>query len=187
LAPCRASLLSVLVWGHRTQLVDHRVKARAPGEEARHRAIASLFMQPAILLCLVYFALIAASTVGIQQFAVPAWTAMFGVTENYAASALIVFIVARRADAAGGGIFADRRYAVTIACNARLWWLARSPSRLPAPLFHRPCCFLSGADRPRRVASPIPSRDMIVRGPRPPAPRARCSASSIPASMSARS
>ena len=67
-----------------------------------------MFLQPAILLCLVYFALLAANTVGIQQFAVPAWAGMFGITENYAALCLIVFIVGSAGGVLVGGIFADR-------------------------------------------------------------------------------
>ncbi len=68
-------VLSVLVWTHRTELVDHRIKDRAAGHHhaAAAGAMLALFIQPAILICLVYFALIAANTVGIQQFAVPAW------------------------------------------------------------------------------------------------------------------
>ena len=68
----------------------------------------ALFTQPAILLCLVYFALIAANTVGIQQFAVPAWVSMFGISENYAALCLIVFIVGSAGGVLVGGFFADR-------------------------------------------------------------------------------
>ncbi len=67
-------ILSVLVWIHRTELVDHRVKARAAAAQHGTTSMLALFLQPAILLCLVYFALLAANTVGIQQFAVPAWT-----------------------------------------------------------------------------------------------------------------
>jgi len=53
-------------------------------------------------------ALIAANTVGIQQFAVPAWVSMFGVSENYAALCLIVFIVGSAGGVLVGGFFADR-------------------------------------------------------------------------------
>src|SRR6266545_2107568 len=60
-------VLSVLVLAHRDQLVDHRVKDRAAGHPQQDgKAMLALFTQPAILLCLVYFALIAANTVGIQ-------------------------------------------------------------------------------------------------------------------------
>src|SRR5258708_141656 len=101
-------LLSVLVWAHRSELVDHRVKAHAAA--ARHGATSmlSLFVQPAILLCLVYFALLAANTVGIQQFAVPAWSSMFGISENYAALCLIVFIAGSAGGVLVGGFFAAR-------------------------------------------------------------------------------
>ncbi|MEA2848018.1 MAG: transporter, family, fosmidomycin resistance protein, partial [Rhodospirillaceae bacterium] len=101
-------ILSALVWIHRTELVDHRVKARAAATRHGTTSMLALFLQPAILLCLVYFALLAATTVGIQQFAVPAWASMFGVSENYAALCLIVFIVGSAVGVLAGGIFADR-------------------------------------------------------------------------------
>src|SRR5262249_4002413 len=52
-------VLSVLVWAHRHDLVDHRVKVRAAAERHGTAPAHTLFLQPAILLCLVYFALIA--------------------------------------------------------------------------------------------------------------------------------
>src|SRR5512138_3905604 len=55
-------VLSVLVWTHRTDLVDHRIKERAAGHHHTAKPMLALFMQPAILICLVYFALIAANT-----------------------------------------------------------------------------------------------------------------------------
>jgi len=96
-------VLAVLVWSQRETLIDHRVKARAVAAQHGATPAFSLFLQPAILLCLVYFALIAANTVGIQQFAVPAWTSMFGIGENYAALCLIVFIVGPGASPRPGG------------------------------------------------------------------------------------
>lgn len=62
-------VLSALVFAHREQLVDHRIKVRAAAAQAGGRPGLALFLQPALLLCLAYFALIAANTVGIQQFA----------------------------------------------------------------------------------------------------------------------
>lgn len=161
-------ILSVLVWIHRAELVDHRVKARAA--VARHGATPTLglFLQPAILLCLVYFALLSANTVGIQQFAVPAWTTMFGVSENYAALCLIVFIVGSAAGVLVGGIFADRvRRHDRV---AMLGLLAAGALTVPiaaqavTPALLLPLLALGGA------AGGItnPSRDMIVRNATPP-------------------
>ena len=102
-------ILSVLVWIHRTRAGrPSRQGARRGGRSMARQPMLALFLQPAILLCLVYFALIAANTVGIQQFAVPAWTSMFGVSENYAALCLIVFIVGSAGGVLVGGFFADR-------------------------------------------------------------------------------
>ena len=161
-------ILSVLVWIHRTELVDHRVKVRAA--TARHGATSmrALFLQPAILLCLVYFALLAATTVGIQQFAVPAWTTMFGVSENYAALCLIVFIVGSAGGVLVGGIFADRVRRHDLVAMFGL--LAAGALTVPiaaqavTPALLLPLLALAGA------AGGItnPSRDMIVRNATPP-------------------
>jgi MFS family permease len=161
-------ILSVLVWIHRTELVDHRVKVRAAAARHGTTPMLTLFLQPAILLCLVYFALLAATTVGIQQFAVPAWTSMFGISENYAALCLIVFIVGSAGGVLVGGIFADRvRRHDRI---ATLGLLAAGALTVPiaaqavTPALLLPLLALAGA------AGGItnPSRDMIVRNATPP-------------------
>ena len=161
-------ILSALVLIHRTELVDHGVKVRAAVVQHGTTPMLTLFLQPAILLCLVYFALLAATTVGIQQFAVPAWTSMFGVSENYAALCLIVFIVGSAGGVLVGGIFADRmRRHDRI---ATLGLLAAGALTVPiaaqavTPALLLPLLALAGA------AGGItnPSRDMIVRNATPP-------------------
>ena len=161
-------ILSALVLIHRTELVDHRVKVRAAVVQHGTTPMLTLFLQPAILLCLVYFALLAATTVGIQQFAVPAWTSMFGVSENYAALCLIVFIVGSAGGVLVGGIFADRmRRHDRI---ATLGLLAAGALTVPiaaqavTPALLLSLLALAGA------AGGItnPSRDMIVRNATPP-------------------
>ena len=161
-------ILSVLVWTHRSELVDHRVKARAAATRHGPPAMLGLFLQPAILLCLVYFALLSATTVGIQQFAVPAWASMFGVSENYAALCLIVFIVGSAGGVLVGGFFADRvRRHDRI---ATLGLLVAGALTVPiaaqavTPALLLPLLALAGA------AGGItnPSRDMIVRNATPP-------------------
>jgi MFS transporter, FSR family, fosmidomycin resistance protein len=128
----------------------------------------TLFLQPAILICLVYFALLAANTVGIQQFAVPAWSKMFDISENYAALCLIVFIVGSAGGVLVGGIFADRvRRHDRV---AMLGLLAAGALTVPiaaqavSPVLLLPLLALAGA------AGGItnPSRDMIVRSATPP-------------------
>jgi FSR family fosmidomycin resistance protein-like MFS transporter len=161
-------ILSVLVWIHHAELVDHRVKARAAATRHGPTAMLGLFLQPAILLCLVYFALLSATTVGIQQFAVPAWASMFGVSENYAALCLIVFIVGSAGGVLVGGFFADRvRRHDRV---ATLGLLAAGALTVPiaaqavTPALLLPLLALAGA------AGGItnPSRDMIVRNATPP-------------------
>ncbi len=161
-------ILSVVVWRHRTELVDHRVKVRAATAQHGATSMRALFLQPAILLCLVYFALLAATTVGIQQFAVPAWTTMFGVSENYAALCLIVFIVGSAGGVLVGGIFADRARRHDLIAMFGL--LAAGALTVPiaaqavTPALLLPLLALAGA------AGGItnPSRDMIVRSATPP-------------------
>ena len=161
-------ILSVLVWIHRSELVDHRDNARAAAAQHGTTPMLTLFLQPAILLCLVYFALLSANTVGIQQFAVPAWTSMFGISENYAALCLIVFIVGSAGGVLVGGFFADRvRRHDRI---ATLGLLAAGALTVPiaaqavTPALLLPLLALAGA------AGGItnPSRDMIVRNATPP-------------------
>ena len=158
-------VLSVLVWGHRDSLVDHRIKARAA---AAGPSPWSLFLQPSILLCLVFFALVAANTVGIQQFAVPAFQSMFGVTQSYAALCLIVFVVGSASGMLLGGYFADRmsrheRVAAVglvgaAAFTVPIAMLSVTPALLPFLLFG--AGFAGGTTNP--------SRDMIVRQATPP-------------------
>src|SRR5262249_942097 len=156
-------LLALLVWAHRSNLVDHRVKARTAAARHGSTPMLQLFMQPAILLCMVYFALLSVNTVGTQQFAVPAWTRMFGIGENYAALCLIVFIVGSAGGVLVGGVFADRvRRHDRV---ATLGLLVAGALTLPvaaqavSPALLLPLLALTGA------AGGItnPSRDMIVR------------------------
>ena len=161
-------ILSGLVLTHREQLVDHRVKVRAAALQNGAKPALALFLHPALLLCLVYFALIAANTVGVQQFAVPAWSSMFGVTENYAAFCLIVFIVGSAAGILVGGYFADRVRRHDLVASFGLLAAACltvpiatqtvSPTLLPVLLA------LAGA----AGGVTNPSRDMIVRNATPP-------------------
>jgi MFS family permease len=161
-------LLSAMVWVHRTDLVDHRIKERAAAQHHAARPMLALFTHPAILLCMVYFALIAANTVGIQQFAVPAWVGMFGITENYAALCLMVFIVGSAGGVLVGGLFADRvrrhdRVATIGLLIAAAFTLPIAMQAVPAWLL-LPLLALGGA----AGGATGPSRDMIVRSATPP-------------------
>jgi len=163
-------ILSVLVFVHRTDLVDHRIKARAAAAASTEKpqSVAKILLQAPILLCLGYFALLATNTVGIQQFAVPAWTNMFSVTENFAAVCLMVFVVGSASGMLAGGYLADRfhqheRVAAIGLLTAAAFTLpvalqTVSPVLLPVVLFI--AGFAGGTTGP--------SRDMIVRGITPP-------------------
>jgi MFS family permease len=159
-------VLAVLVYAHRTDLVDHRIKARASA--ATQPSPWSLFLQPSILLCLAFFALVAANTVGIQQFAVPAFRSMFDVSQSYAAFCLIVFVLGSASGMLLGGWLADRmrhheRVAATgllvaAAFTLPIAMLSVSPIVLPFLLYA--AGFAGGTTNP--------SRDMIVRQATPP-------------------
>jgi len=159
-------VLSVLVFAHRTDLVDHRIKAR---QAAAHQPSPwSLFLQPSILLCLVFFALVAANTVGIQQFAVPAFKSMFGMSQGYAAVCLIVFVLGSASGMLLGGWLADRmhhheRVAAIGLLGAAAFTLPvamQSVSPFVLPFLLYVAGFAGGTTNP--------SRDMIVRQATPP-------------------
>jgi MFS family permease len=161
-------VLAILVWADRADLVDHRIKTRAAAASHGQASGVALFLQLPILLCFGYFALISASTIGIQQFAVPAFTSMFGVGETFAAFCLIAFVVGSALGVLVGGIFADRvRHHDRVAA---IGLLVASALTVPIAMHSvstdllLPLLALSG------FAGGItnPSRDMIVRNATPP-------------------
>jgi FSR family fosmidomycin resistance protein-like MFS transporter len=161
-------VLSVLIFARRRDFVDHRIMARTAAATHGRSSIGGLFVQIPILLCLVYFALLAASSIGIQQFAVPAFDQMFGVSESYAAFCLIVFVVGSAAGVLVGGFFADRvRNHERVAAIGLLAAAAFTvPVALQAvgpvllPIVLALAGFAGGTTNP--------SRDMIVRNATPP-------------------
>jgi predicted MFS family arabinose efflux permease len=161
-------LLSFLVFVHKTDLVDHRIKARSHAAQHGEISHRKLFLQPAILICLGYFALVATNTVGIQQFAVPAWESMFGVSEQYAAVCLVVFVVGSAMGTLLGGFFADRqrnheRVAAIGLGLAAVFTLPVATMSVP-PMLLPVVLALAGFAN----GSTGPSRDMIVRSATPP-------------------
>jgi MFS family permease len=161
-------VLSVLVFAHRRDLVDHRIKARAAAATHGKSSIAGLFVQPPILLCLVYFALLAANTVGIQQFTVPAFNQMFGFSESYAAFCLIVFVVGSAAGVLVGGFFADRvrnhERVAAIGLLAAAAFTVPVALQTVGPVLLPIVLALAGF----AGGTTNPSRDMIVRNATPP-------------------
>ena len=160
-------VLAVAVW-FSDSIADHRAETRAAAAAPDAKQGLQLFMQGAILLCFGYFILIAINTIGIQQMAIPAWQAMFGVSKGYAVFCLVVFLVSAAKGMLLGGYFADRmkRHDI-IACAGMMVAAALmvpiatatvSPEMLVVLLA------LSG------FAGGVtnPSRDMIVRGATPP-------------------
>ena len=160
--------MAMLVWADRVELVDHRSTSRAAATTHGPAPGMALFLQAPILLCFAYFALISASTIGIQQFSVPAFTGMFGVSETFAAFCLIAFVVGSAAGVLVGGIFADRvRHHDRVAAIGLL-----VASALTVPIAMQsvstglllPLLALAGF----AGGTTNPSRDMIVRNATPP-------------------
>ncbi len=161
-------VLASLIWIFRNDFVDHRVAVRAKAAKGDDPSPLSLFMQGPILLCLGYFALVAASSIGIQQFAVPAWHSMFGVSESFAAVCLVVFVVGSAAGVFVGGFFADRvRHHDRVAA---IGLLAAAAFTLPVAMQNIPVFLLMPLLAAAGFSSGVtgPSRDMIVRSTTPP-------------------
>lgn len=161
-------VLALAVWTHRSHLVDHRVEVRHAAAAIGAKSTLTIFTQLPILICLAYFVLLAINTVGIQQFAVPAWTKMFGTTESYAALCLIVFIVGSAFGILVGGYFADRvrrhdLVAATGLLAAGALTLPIATQSVSATLL-LPLLALAGF----AGGTTGPSRDMIVRSATPP-------------------
>jgi FSR family fosmidomycin resistance protein-like MFS transporter len=161
-------VLAAMVLGHRRSLGDHRVVVRAAAAAKGAKTGVGLFLQASILLCFVYFALIAVNTVGIQQMAIPAWMEMFGLGERYAALCLMTFMVGSAVGMLAGGFFADNVKRHDLVASGGL--LAAAALTIPiatqsiAPAFLLPLLALTGF----AGGATNPSRDMIVRNATPP-------------------
>lgn len=163
-------ILAALVFTNRTDLVDHRIKARATAAAATTapQSMRAIFLSMPILLCLGYFALLATNTVGIQQFAVPAWTRMFGITESYAAICLMVFVLGSASGTLAGGYLADRFHqherVAAVGLLAAAAFTVPVATATASPIVLPIVLFLAGF----AGGTTGPSRDMIVRGITPP-------------------
>jgi len=160
-------LVAAVVAGQGSVMVDHRV-ARVTTKKSSVRGEMSSLLTAPILICMLYFAFIAITVVGIQQFAVPALREMFPIGLEAAAAALTALLIGSAVGVVIGGWIADRATrhdtvaAVGLFIAGALTALIAAggvPTWLVLPLMA-----LSG------VASGMtgPSRDMIVRGATPP-------------------
>ena len=99
-------VLSVLVWAHRTELVDHRIKHRADnpgggGDPGAFYAAGDPFVSRLLRTD-------RRQHRGHSAVCRSCRVNMFGISENYAALCLIVFIVGSASGVLVGGLFADR-------------------------------------------------------------------------------
>jgi len=160
-------LVAAVVAGQGRVMVDHRVARVAAKKSSVRGEVSSLLTAP-ILICMLYFAFIAVTVVGIQQFAVPALREMFPIGLEAAAAALTALLIGSAVGVVIGGWIADRATrhdtvaAIGLFVAGALTALIATggvPTWLVLPLMA-----LSG------VAGGLtgPSRDMIVRGATPP-------------------
>ncbi|HEX2888779.1 MFS transporter [Vineibacter terrae] len=166
IAAAAGFLVALTVASQGSVMVDHRV-ARGDQRAAPRFEVSSLLTAP-ILICMLYFAFIAITVVGIQQFAVPALREMFPIGLEAAAAALTALLLGSAVGVVFGGWIADRATrhdtvaAVGLFVAGALTALIATgavPVWLVLPLMA-----LSG------FAGGLtgPSRDMIVRGATPP-------------------
>ncbi|HJQ59774.1 MAG TPA: MFS transporter [Vineibacter sp.] len=159
-------LLATAVLSQGGLMADHRV-ARPGGRPAAPFEVSVLLSAP-ILICLLYFVFIAITSIGIQQFAVPALRQMFPMSLEAAAAALSALLLGSAVGIVLGGVIADRavRHDVIaagglLAAGALTAIIATGgvPAWLVLPLM-TVSGFAAGLTGP--------SRDMIVRGATPP-------------------
>jgi MFS transporter, FSR family, fosmidomycin resistance protein len=85
------------------------------GSEDRHRhsnrsllGLRSIFLSPAILLCLLYFILLAIATIGVQNFLPAILLILHGFPLTFGSSALTAFLLGSSAGTIAGALMADR-------------------------------------------------------------------------------
>jgi MFS family permease len=131
------------------------------------RGSASIFMQPAILLCLFYFVFQTTASIGVQTFLPPTLSVGFDVPLVLGTSAVTAYLLGGTAGIAIGGFLAVRttrhdRVAITGLSIAALLLVVAASGVLAAPSFV-PFFALVGL----ALGSTSPSRDLIVRNATP--------------------
>jgi MFS transporter, FSR family, fosmidomycin resistance protein len=148
----------------RTRLTSHR----SPGAHTHSlRGSASLFAQPAILLCLFYFVFQTTASIGIQTFLPPALHVGFDVPLVLGTSAVTAYLLGGTAGIAIGGFLAVHtarhdRVAVTGLAIASMLLVLAASGVVPAPSFVPLFAAVGFA-----LGSTGPSRDLIVRNATP--------------------
>ncbi len=131
-------------------------------------ADAKILFSPSVVLCFFYFALLAMSLIGIENFGVPGMIAFYDIQQSTATAALTGFLVAAAAGVLLGGFAADRtdrhdRVAMSGMFLAGAFMAAIASGAI-TPFMVLGCMALSGF----WLGMTMPSRDMIVRKVTPP-------------------
>ncbi len=131
-------------------------------------ADAKILFSPSVVLCFFYFALLAMSLIGIENFGVPGMIAFYDIQQSTATAALTGFLIAAAAGVLLGGFAADRtdrhdRVAMSGMFLAGAFMAAIASGAI-TPFMVLGCMALSGF----WLGLTMPSRDMIVRKVTPP-------------------
>ncbi len=131
-------------------------------------ADARVLFSPSVVLCFLYFALLAMSLIGIENFGVPGLIGFYGIPQSTATAALTGFLIAAAVGVLMGGFAADRtdrhdRVAMSGMFMAGAF-MAAIATGVIAPVVMLGCMALSGF----ALGLTMPSRDMIVRKVTPP-------------------
>jgi MFS transporter, FSR family, fosmidomycin resistance protein len=96
----------LMLWRYRHLLADDVSEEAATGDGAGTGAL--VLLQPAIVLCFTYFALLAAALIALQNFLPAILGALYETPRALAGITLTVFLVGAAAGVLGGGFLADR-------------------------------------------------------------------------------
>jgi MFS family permease len=131
-------------------------------------ADARLLTSPSVVLCFFYFALLAMSLIGIENFGVPGMMGFYGLSPQLARWALTGFLIAAAAGVLLGGFAADRTDRHNRVAMSGMFlagaFMAGIASGAIAPIMVLGFMAFSGFF----LGMTMPSRDMIVRKVTPP-------------------
>ncbi|MGK0170036.1 MAG: FSR family fosmidomycin resistance protein-like MFS transporter, partial [Gammaproteobacteria bacterium] len=100
------AIVWALVWWFRAEL--HEEARAEPGANAAAPSNASVLLQPAIVLCFIYFAFLAAALIAVQNFLPTILGALYATPKVLAGLVLTAFLIGAALGVLFGGFLADR-------------------------------------------------------------------------------